>query len=286
MLITGARGQLGSDLGALLPDAAALGRDELRIEDEAAVARRFAEVRPQLVLNCAAYNAVDLAEEEPELARTANEVGPAVLARACSQARARLVHFSTNYVFDGRADRPYTEEDAPNPLSAYARSKLGGERRVLEALPGALVVRAGALFGLHGSAVKGGSFVARVVDRARSGERLRVVDDQWVNPTYTADLAEAALRLAEAGTAGIVHLAPYDCCTWREFALEALRRAGLGEVAVEPAASGDFPSAAESPRQGCLVSSRVPPLRSWRDGLRAYWDASRAAPAAGSQPLG
>lgn len=284
VLITGARGQLGSDLAGLLPEAVAFGREELRVEDEAAVAAAFASARPELVFNCAAYNAVDRAESEPGLAGAANEEGPGLLARACARAGARLVHFSTNYVFDGQADRPYVESDPPHPLGTYARSKRGGEVRVLEALPGALVLRAGALFGLRGSAAKGGSFPARILARARAGEALRVVDDQWVNPTYTPDLAEAALRLAGSGAEGIVHLAPAGCCTWREFALEVLRLAGLEGVDVAAAASGDFPSAAERPRQGCLASTRVPPLRPWREGLRAYWEASQAEAAADARP--
>lgn len=284
-LITGARGQLGSDFSQLLPDAVALGREELAVQDEAAVAAVFREVAPELVLNCAAYNAVDRAEAETELAMDVNGEAPGHLARACARAGARLVHFSTNYVFDGRSERPYTEEDEASPGSAYARSKRLGEVRVLEALPSALIVRAGALFGRRGSAVKGGSFPERIVDRARSGEALRVVDDQRVNPTYTLDLAQAALRLSQSGMSGIVHLAPFDCCTWRELALETLLLAGLGDVKVDPASSGDFPSAAERPRQGCLTSARVPPLRSWREGLRAYWVASQTKSAVDAQPM-
>ncbi len=285
VLITGARGQLGSDFHELLPDAVALGREELAVQDESAVAAAFREAAPELVLNCAAYNAVDSAEQESELSMAVNGEAPGVLARACARTGAHLVHFSTNYVFDGRSERPYTEDDLPNPRSAYARSKHLGEVRALEALPSALVVRAGALFGRRGSAIKGGSFPERIVARAQAGEPLRVVDDQYVNPTYTLDLAEAVLRLVQAGMSGIVHVAPFDCCSWREFALEALRVAGLSSVEVEAARSGDFPGAAERPRQGCLTSARVAPLRSWREGLKAYWVASQTKSAADAHPM-
>ncbi len=286
VLITGAHGQLGSDFSELLPEAAALGREELAVQDEVAVAAAFKEVRPELVLNCAAYNAVDRAESEPEVATAVNGEGPAVLARACAASGARLVHFSTNYVFDGRARRPYSEDDEPHPLGAYAGSKRLGEVRVLEELPSALVIRAGALFGRRGSAIKGGSFPQRIVERARSGEPVRVVADQWINPTYTRDLAEAVLGLLrDPELWGLIHLAPLDCCTWRDFAVEALRLAGLGDVPVAAAASRDFPTAAERPRQGCLVSSRAAPMRSWREGLRDYWAATQTKSTADRQPM-
>lgn len=285
VMITGAAGQLGSDLAALLPEAAALARADLAIDDAGAVARAFAERRPQLVFNCAAYNAVDRAEAEPEAATAVNAAGAENVARACAQAGARLVHFSTNFVFDGALERPYLESDAPAPQGAYARSKLEGERRVLQALPSALVVRGAALFGVRGSAAKGGSFPARILGRARAGERLQVVDDQRVNPTYTGDLAEAVLPLARSGVAGIVHLAPVDCASWHELAVEVLRLAGLDGVEVAAVASEALSAPAPRPRNGCLASERVAPLRPWREGLAAYWAASQAMSAVDAQPM-
>lgn len=273
ILITGARGQLGTDLARRLPAAVASDVEDVRIEDEAAVARVFAEVRPSVVFNCAAYNAVDAAEGAgAEAAFAVNARGPEVLAAACSEVGARLVHFSTNYVFDGVESRAWTEEDAPAPLSAYGRSKLEGERRVLEVLPSALVVRVAALFGTAESAVKGGSFPFRIVERARAGGPLTVVDDQWVNPTYTGDLAEAVMPLGlDSGMTGVVHLAPLDCCTWHELAVESLRVAGVAGVPVERGVTEAREGAAARPRFGCLGSVRVAPLRSWREGVRAYF---------------
>ena len=155
-MITGAGGQLGVDFQRLLPEAHALDHHRLSITDQEAV---LGAVRGHdLVINCAAYNAVDAAEADPGPAIAVNADGPANLARACRQVGARLVHYSTNYVFDGSAAQPYTEAADPGPLGAYARSKLEGERRVLEALPGALVIRSAGLFGVTGSAIKGGSF--------------------------------------------------------------------------------------------------------------------------------
>ena len=275
ILITGARGQLGSDLRRLLPEAVGLGRAELAIDDEAAVARAFAEVRPELVYNCAAYNGVDQAEAEPEVAARVNALGPEILARACAERGARLVHFSTNFVFDGALERPYVESDAPGPLSVYARSKLDGERAVLDVLPGALVARVTSLFGVEGSAIKGGSFPERVIRSAREGRPLRIVADQFVNPTYTGDLAAAVVGVVESGLEGLVHLAPEDCCSWYEFATEALLVAGLGESSggVEAITTGELGAAAPRPLRTCLASERVPALRPWREGLRAWWEA-------------
>lgn len=275
VLITGAAGQLGSDLAALLPGSVALPRAELAIEDAAAVERVFSAERPEVVYNCAAYNAVDRAEREPEVAFAVNARGPEVLALACAASGARLVHFSTNFVFDGTLERPYTESDEPNPLSTYARSKREGEVRVLEALPSALVVRGAALFGVRGSAVKGGSFPERIVRSAREGRPLRVVADQFVNPTYTRDLAEAVVGVGVSGVTGVtgvLHLAPFDCCSWHEFAVEALRVAGLGDVVVEATTTEALGAPAPRPLHGCLLSERVPPLRSWREGLAAWWE--------------
>jgi dTDP-4-dehydrorhamnose reductase len=275
VLITGAGGQLGREFAELIPEAAALDRRALAIEDQGAVERAFGEHQPELVLNCAAYNAVDRAESEPEAAMAVNAVGPANLARAAAARGARFVHFSTNYVFDGRLGRPAAESDPPRPLSAYGRSKWEGERGVLAAAPGALVVRGAGLFGLHGSAAKGGSFPERMLARARSGEPLRVVADQFVNPTYTRDLAAAVLPLASSGMSGVVHVVPFDCCSWYEFTVELVRAAGVTGVDVAEATTGEFAAAAARPLQGCMVSERVPPLRSWRTGLADWWEAYR-----------
>ncbi|HKF76388.1 MAG TPA: dTDP-4-dehydrorhamnose reductase [Candidatus Dormibacteraeota bacterium] len=274
-LITGAAGQLGSDLRLLLPEADARDRHQLSITDRDAV---MAAVRGhRLVLNCAAYNAVDAAEADPAPAFAVNAEGAANLAWACRRAGARLVHFSTNYVFDGTAGRPYAESDVPGPVGAYARSKLEGEQRVLAELPGALVVRSAGLFGAVGSAIKGGSFPERMVARARAGQPLRVVSDQHLNPTYTADLAAAVLELADRGEEGVVHLVAAGCCSYWDLTVEALRLAGV-EADVEPADTAAVGAAAPRPRNGCLASERVAPLRHWREGLAAWWAARASVP--------
>src|SRR4029077_19736171 len=183
--------------------------------------------------------------------------------------RIRLVHFSTNFVFDGALDRQYVESDKPAPISVYGASKLEGEQRVLELLPNALVIRTAALFGDRGSAIKGGSFPERILARAHSGQALRVVADQKVNPTYTADLAPVALELGESELRGVVHAVAAGCAGWDEFARATLAEFHV-DVAVEAVTAEEVGGAARRPLNGCLASSIVAPLRPWRDGLHQW----------------
>lgn len=272
-LVLGAGGQLGSELVRLLGVGSGVTRAELSVTDLGSVQRAFEIRQPTVVFNCAAYNGVDQAESEPELAHQVNSEGAFNTAVACKRVGARLLLFSTNFVFDGTLGRPYVESDSPKPLSAYARSKLDGERRVLEALPAALVIRTAGLFGDRGSAIKGGSFPDRILARALGGEPLRVVADQRVNPTFTGDLAPAAIRLAEDGLSGVAHVVARGCCGWDEFARAVLVECGV-PAKVESVSSASFASAAARPRNGCLDSERVELLRPWRDGVRE-WAAHR-----------
>jgi dTDP-4-dehydrorhamnose reductase len=264
-LVLGAAGQLGSELVRLLGADAGVTHQAVSITDAAAVESLIAQRRPAVVFNCAAYNAVDRAETEPEAAFDINAHGPANVAAVCTRYGARLVHFSTNFVFDGRLDRPYVESDEPSPLSVYARSKLEGERVVLRALPDALVIRTAAVFGGHG----GQSFPERILQRARRGETLRVVSDQRVNPTYAGDLAQAALRLVDQRLAGVLHAVAGGCCGWDELARAVLEECGL-TVGVQAITTADYPAAARRPVNGCLASTRTDPLRPWREGLRDW----------------
>jgi dTDP-4-dehydrorhamnose reductase len=268
-IVLGAAGQLGSELVRLIGEGSGIAREEVSVTDQDALDSLLKSRRPELVFNCAAYNAVDRAETERDLAFAINAEGPANVARVCARYGIRLVHFSTNFVFDGALDRPYIETDVPAPLSAYGSSKLEGEKGVLDLLPEALVIRTSAVFGNTGSAIKGGSFPERIVERGRRGEQLRVVADQKVNPTYAADLAPAAMELADSGLEGIVHVVAAGCAGWDEFARAALADCGV-TAEVESTFSADLALPAGRPLNGCLGSTRVAALRPWRDGLHEW----------------
>jgi dTDP-4-dehydrorhamnose reductase len=272
-LVVGSGGQLGRELVALLgPDLAWAGdRTEVDVTDGGAVAALVSRVRPDTVFNAAAWNRVDAAESEPGPAFAVNAAGPHFLARSARDAGALLVHYSTDYVFDGTATRPYREDDVPRPLGVYGASKLAGEHLVAAAGGEHLVVRTSAVLGRGGSAQKGGSFVERIVAQARAGERLRVVADQFFSPTSAQDLAEASLALVRAGARGLVHVTNAGSCTWHELAVAALAVAGL-DTPVERITTADLSLPARRPAYSVLDGSRyaglgLPPLRHWRVAL-------------------
>lgn len=261
-LVLGANGQLGSELVRLLGEEASVPHSALSITDEAAVDALISSRRPEVVFNCAAYNAVDRAESERDVAFAINSDGPGYVANACERNGAWFVHFSTNFVFDGFGAEPYVETDVPAPLSVYGSSKLAGEEAALRAGTHVLVVRTAAVFGR----TTGRSFPERIVDRARAGEELRVVSDQTVNPTYARDLAAAAVELAQQRFAGVVHAVADGCCSWDEFARAAIADAGVHATVVS--ITGDaFPTPARRPANGCLASIRYHALRHWKAAL-------------------
>ena len=244
----------------MLGAESAVPHSTVSITDGDAVDRTVRERKPDVVFNCAAYNAVDRAESEPEVAFSANAEGPLHIATACRRYGASLVHFSTNFVFDGRHDQPYVEADEPAPLSVYGASKLAGERKVLGAGATVLILRTAAVYGGPNS------FPMRILEIARGDQPLRVVSDQRVNPTYAADLAALATQLAEQEVAGIVHAVNDGCCGWDQFARAALAEVGLSRP-VESIPSSAYSGAARRPANGCLASTRIAPLRPWREAL-------------------
>ena len=273
ILITGGSGQLARDLAELLPGSSVPSRQELDVTKLERVRREITSKSIELVFNCAAYNAVDGAEEAPSAAMAVNAVGAGNVARACRDSGARLIHFSTNYVFSGSSDRPYVETDDPDPTSAYGQSKRDGEIQVLKELPTALVIRTSGLFGRGGSAIKGGSFPDRLIARARSGQELAVVEDQRLNPTFTRHLARASIAAAEAGSTGLLHLVAAGCCSYYEFALEILRLASLNTV-VKRTLTESRPGVARRPLNGCLLSNRSSPLPAWQNGIAEYLESN------------
>jgi dTDP-4-dehydrorhamnose reductase len=223
---------------------------------------------------------VDRCETEPAVAEAANTTGPAALAALCGEIGAQLVHVSTDYVFDGSGTRPYTEEDQTDPRSVYGRTKLEGERRVLDAQPGAIVVRTAWVFG------PGRNFVRTILEAAAraqrgEGQALRVVDDQRGSPTYAADLAGGIVGLVEAGASGVVHLANAGVATWWELARAAVDAWGHPELPIGRCTTDEFPRPAPRPAWSVLDTSKAAALgvrlRDWREGLRGYLE-SDASP--------
>jgi len=266
-LITGAGGQLGRSLQALLAgrDVAALDHAQLDVTRPADVEAALEAQRPDVVLNAAAYNAVDRAETDREAAFLLNEAGPRHLARGCARRGAVLLHVSSDYVFDGRATRPYDENATPAPLSVYGASKLAGERAVATENPRHVVVRTAWLYHEQGR-----NFPLAILERARSGP-LRVVDDQRGSPTYAPHLAAVLLKLVETGAFGLWHLAGSGEASWYELTRALLERCGV-DAEVTAVKTSEFPRPASRPAYSVLTSIREPRLAlpPWQEGLDAF----------------
>ncbi|HEV8308728.1 MAG TPA: dTDP-4-dehydrorhamnose reductase [Methylomirabilota bacterium] len=277
ILLLGASGQLGTDLAALLegPALVALTRHELDVTDQAAVARTIAAAAPAVVINTAAFHRVDDIEADPRPAFLVNAVAVHHLARVCERQGARLVHFSTDYVFGGGGPGPFAEDAPPAPLNAYGVSKLAGEHLLRGAGARHLVIRSSGLYGVAGSSGKGGNFVETMLRLAREGKPIRVVDDQVLTPTYTADLAEGVARLlAVDPPGGIYHLTNEGACSWLEFAGRTFELCGL-RPALAPTSSEAFGAPARRPSNSVLLNTRatalgLAPLRPWPEALAAY----------------
>jgi dTDP-4-dehydrorhamnose reductase len=266
---------LGRALGREFPAAERFTRAALDITDVPAV---HAAVQPgvRLVLNAAADTRVDAAETDPRHNRV-NHVAVGLLAARCSEIGATLVHVSTDYVFNGRSIRPYREDDPVDPVNAYGRGKLAGERRAFEEGDEVLVVRTSWVFGAGGS-----NFVDTILKRVEAGSReLSVVDDQVGRPTYAGDLAAAIRSLVDRRVTGIVHFANGGDATWYELARESLSLSGREDVALKPVKTEEFPRPARRPRHSVLDSSlyerltKVTP-RHWHQALAAYIEERRA----------
>jgi dTDP-4-dehydrorhamnose reductase len=268
--VLGAGGQLGRDLCARLTgEVLPLLRQQADLTWPEALRSTLAEQRPDAVVNCAAYNFVDRAESEPEAAWAVNTWGVKALAEICRDLDCTFLHFSTDYVFGIDAGRrtPYKTEDAPGPVSVYGLSKLAGEYFVRAIAPRHYVVRTCGLYGLWGSGGKGGNFVETMLRLAGEGKPLRVVADQECTPTFTVDLAEAALELMKTERFGLYHLVNGGSCSWFEFARTIFELAGL-KPDLAPVTTATRQTPARRPQFSVLESGM--PLRPWQEALRAY----------------
>ena len=272
VLITGARGMLAQDIIRVLEGTYQLTpttHADLDIGNPSQIAQQLAMHTPDCVINCAGYTNVDGCETDSANAFAANAEGVKNLALACRQFGAKLVHFSTDYVFDGTAQRPYVEDDAPNPLSVYGKSKLAGERAIQEALDDHIIIRTEWLYGRQGK-----HFVGTMLHLARERDELQVVHDQTGSPTCTADLALAIEALLAVTARGIYHVTNAGSCSWYDFARRIFAIAG-STIRVLPISSERLARPARRPAYSVLDCSKFIRetghiLRPWEQALESY----------------
>lgn len=262
ILVIGSNGQLGSDVMRLAPQfghiVSGVDVPDIDITSVASVAAVFAANTPDAVINCAAYTAVDACETAETIAYKINALGVRNLANACTRAKAMLVHYSTDYVFDGTARSPLVETDKVNPQSAYGRTKLAGEQMLAEACENHLIFRIAWLYGTNG--VNFVKTIRSVAQKNRDAKKpLRVVNDQWGTPTYTRQVVRQTLRAMESKERGIFHSTNEGACTWFDFAKVIVDRAGIA-VDVEPCTTAEFPRPAPRPAYSVLENRRLKEL--------------------------
>ena len=283
ILITGAQGQLGSALTKLLMNnkmhtvyytsrtASEDGRIKiLDITDKDKVNDIIHEIKPDIIINCAAMTAVDLCESEQEMAYQINALGPKHLALAAEKMGAKLIHISTDYVFDGESSRPYIESDQPTPLSVYGKTKLAGEEFVQQYCSRYFILRTAWVYG------EGKNFVKTMLRLADSGKAIRVVSDQFGTPTSALELARAILFLINTESYGIYHATCEGTCSWYEFAKRIFKEAGK-EIEVEPIPTWEYPTPAKRPKYSVLDNKALREkhgyyMKDWKEAFHEYME--------------
>jgi dTDP-4-dehydrorhamnose reductase len=268
VLLTGRTGQVGAEMQAILRTATATDRASLDLADGDAIRRTVREVKPDVIVNAAAYTAVDRAEDEPEVAMCINAAAPGVLAEETYRCGALLVHYSTDYIFDGNKRAPYMESDATNPLGVYGRSKLEGEKRIRASGCRHLIVRTAWVYG------RGSNFVKAILRQAQKGAALRVVDDQHGAPTWSRDIARVTSELLATRAEGTFNVSAAGITSWYEVALEILRLGGY-KAEVTPVSSAAYGAKAPRPAysvldNGKLRAAGIAPIGEWRPRLAEH----------------
>jgi len=266
ILIAGANGQLGTELSKLLPDAVLAGKDELDITDEKAVKTFVKNKNVEIIINCAAYTAVDKAEDEPELAAKVNIDGAGNLAKFAK----KIIHISTDYVFDGTSHTPYKPEDKTNPVSVYGKTKSAGEQEVLKYADEAIIIRTAWLYSPFGN-----NFVKTMRRLGLEKESINVVCDQIGTPTYAGDLAKAVVQILpqiNKDNKGIYHFTNEGVCSWYDFAYTIMKESNLN-CAVNPIPSSAYPTRATRPFYSVLDKSKIKEtfgitISHWTEGLK------------------
>lgn len=271
-VILGSAGQLGAEFLDLLGNSAiGFSRPLADLSDPEGLERRLLAENPLGVINCAAFNHVDKAEDSPGEAFECNSWGVRNLAAACARRDWKLVHFSTDHVFSGPREAPWLENDTPTPANTYGLSKYCGEKWLREIHANSYVLRTCGLYGSRGKGGKGGNFVSTVQRLAASGNPLRVVNDQFCNPSSARDVAKATIQLVGSFSPGTYHLANSGVCSWHEFAVAVLELAGSSSP-VHPISTADFSARARRPQFSALGSRwcgnpGYPEMRHWREAL-------------------
>lgn len=282
--LIGSNGQLGSDIARLWAtseggrrgdELIGLVHNDIEVTDEAQVRSVLSGIQPSLVINTAAYHRVDECESNPLQALEVNGLAVKYLAEACREVGAVLMHFSTDYVFDGEATTPYLEDDAARPMSAYGISKFAGEQYLRYLMPeDHIIIRTSGLYGVAGASGKGGNFVETMLRFARASREIKVVQDQVSAPTSTVDVAAAVLETVAKGGRGTFHVTNAGQSSWYDFAREIFSLTGLSPD-LSPTTSADYAAAALRPAYSVLANTRlkelgIAPLRPWQEALAQY----------------
>ena len=277
LAVIGANGQLGTDLHEVLSaehDVIALNHADIEITNIDSVKKVLSSISPDIILNTAAYHIVPEAEKFPEKAFHINGTGTLNLARVCQDLGIRLVHYSTDYVFDGKKQKPYTEDDCPNPLSVYANSKLAGEYFALNYSDKCYVVRVSGIYGRVPCRAKGGNFITTMIKLAKENPEVRVVNDEILTPTPTLHIAKNTAALIKTDAFGLYHMSCEGQCSWYDFAKVIWETLQL-ETPLFPASVKDFPVVVKRPFYSVLENRNLDQLRinqmpEWREALKEF----------------
>ena len=276
--VIGSNGQLGTDIVKALEqtnkyDISSLSHVDIEVTNQSSVITTMESIKPNIVINCAAFVRVDDCENDPETAFNINSIGALNVARACKELNAICVYISTGYVFDGKRNKPYMEEDVPSPINVYGASKLSGEILTQNYCTKNLVLRTSGLYGTVGSSGKGGNFVETMLRLACDSTTIQVVNDQVVTPTYTKDLSKKIVDLLQLSKHGVYHITNEGECSWYEFAKEIFRLSKK-KVALKPIKSIDYSARALRPAYSVLGHNLKQigndNLRSWDSALKDY----------------
>ncbi len=274
VLVTGVKGQLGYDVVKECEkrgiEAIGVDVEEMDITDAAACERVITEAKADAVIHCAAYTAVDAAEDNQDLCRKVNAEGTRNIAEVCRKLDIKMMYFSTDYVFNGQGERPWEPDDPREPLNVYGQTKYEGELAVQELLEKYFIVRIAWVFGVNGK-----NFIKTMLRLGKERGAVSVVDDQIGSPTYTYDLARLVVDMIQTDRYGIYHATNEGLCSWYEFACQIFKAAGMNQVKVTPVDSTAFPAKAKRPHNSRMDKSKLAengfePLPSWEDALERY----------------